>query len=274
MIFSLMFFDVTFGFYVAAAISYAAYSLFRKEWIGYNSTLLFFLGFLSNIATLVARTIEVHHAPFSNLYESMIFFSAIVALIYLILEFRYKTKMFGVFLSVFLSLSFFVTNLLPFRMKVYENLNPALQSYWLEIHVATMFVGYSAFAISFIAAVLYLAKSEWRNGLMLKYLPDAPVLDNLSYKSIAWGMPFLTVGIVTGAVWANYTWGSSWCWDPKETWSLITWLIYAAYLHARITRGWKDKKAAILAIAGFLSMAFLYWGVSFVLPGLHSYGRA
>ncbi len=274
MIFSLMFFDVTFGFYVAAAISYAAYSLFRKEWIGYNSTLLFFLGFLSNIATLTARTIEVHHAPFSNLYESMIFFSALVALIYLILEFRYKTKMFGVFLSVFLSLSFFVTNLLPFRMKVYENLNPALQSYWLEIHVATMFVGYSAFAISFIAAVLYLAKSEWPNGLMLKYLPNASVLDNLSYKSIAWGMPFLTIGIVTGAVWANYTWGSYWSWDPKETWSLITWLIYAAYLHARITRGWKEKKAAILAIAGFLSMAFLYWGVSFVLPGLHSYGRA
>ncbi|NOZ84220.1 MAG: c-type cytochrome biogenesis protein CcsB [Epsilonproteobacteria bacterium] len=274
MIFSLMFFDVAFGFYVAAAISYAAYSLFRKEWIGYNSTLLFFLGFLSNIATLTARTVEVHHAPFSNLYESMIFFSAIVALIYLILEFRYKTKMFGVFLSVFLSLSFFVTNLLPFRMKVYENLNPALQSYWLEIHVATMFVGYSAFAISFIAAVLYLAKSEWHNGLMLKYLPNASVLDNLSYKSIAWGMPFLTVGIATGAVWANYTWGSYWSWDPKETWSLITWLIYAAYLHARITRGWKDKKAAILAIAGFLSMAFLYWGVSFVLPGLHSYGRA
>ncbi len=274
MIFSLMFFDITFGFYTAAAISYAIYSLFRKEWIGYNSTLLFFLGFMSNIAILVARTIEIHHAPFTNLYESMVFFSALVALIYLVLEFRYKTKMFGVFISVFLFLSFFVTNLLPFRMKVYENLNPALQSYWLEIHVATMFVGYSAFAISFIAALLYLGKSKWQNGFFFKYLPDISSLDNLSYKSIAWGLPFLTIGIVTGAIWANYTWGSYWSWDPKETWSLITWLIYAAYLHARITKGWKGKKTAILAIVGFLSMAFLYWGVAFILPGLHSYGRA
>ena len=164
MIFSLMFFDITFGFYVAAFVSYGIYSIFRREWIGYNSTLLFFLGFLSNIATLVMRTIEIHHAPFTDLYESMIFFSAIVALIYLVLEFRYKTRMLGVFISAFLSLNFFVTNLLPFRMKIYENLNPALQSYWLEAHVATMFVGYSAFAISFITAVLYLAKSKWQHA--------------------------------------------------------------------------------------------------------------
>lgn len=274
MIFSLMFFDVTFGFYAVSAVFYAIYSIFRKEWIGSSSTLLFVLGFTSNVAALVARTIEIHHAPFTNLYESMIFFSAIVALVYLVLEFRYKTKMLGLFVSIFLSLSFFVTNLLPFRMKIYENLNPALQSYWLEAHVATMFVGYSAFAISFITAVLYLAKSKWPHILILKYLPDVSFLDNLSSRSIAWGLPFLSMGIVLGAIWANDTWGSYWSWDPKETWSLITWLIYAAYLHARITRGWKGKKAAVLSIVGFLSMIFLYWGVSFILPGLHSYGGA
>jgi len=274
MIFSLMFFDVAFGFYAAAAVSYVAYFLFRREWIGHSSTLLFVLALLSNIATLVMRTVEIHHAPFTNLYESMVFFSALVAVIYLFIEIRYKNKMLGVFVSIFLFLSFFVTNLLPFRMKVYENLNPALQSYWLEIHVATMFIGYSAFAISFVAALVYLGKSKWQNSFPFKHLPDADFLDNLGYKSIAWGMPFLSIGIVTGAIWANYTWGSYWSWDPKETWSLITWLIYAAYLHARVTRGWKKRKAAILAIVGFLSMAFLYWGVAFILPGLHSYGGA
>ncbi len=274
MILSLLFFDMTFGFYIAAAISYLIYFLFKKEWFGYTGTLLFFIGFLSNVATLIVRAIEIHHVPFSNLYESMVFFTALVAAAYLWLEFRYKTKSVGVFVSFLIVISFFVTNLLPFRYKVYAYLNPVLQSYWLEVHVSTSFIGYAAFAISFIAALLYLAKSKWSNVAVFEAVPDVSSLDNLSYKAIAWwGLPFLTIGIVTGGVWANITWGSYWSWDPKETWSLITWLIYAAYLHARVARGWKGKKAALLSIAGFLSMAFLYWGVAFILPGLHAYSE-
>jgi cytochrome c-type biogenesis protein CcsB len=109
------------------------------------------------------------------------------------------------------------------------------------------------------------------NSRLIEVFPEVSVLDELIYKAIAWGFPFLTVGIITGALWASKAWGTYWSWDPKETWSLITWFIYAAFLHARITRGWRGKRAAYLSILGFIAMAFLYWGVSFILPGLHAY---
>ena len=122
---------------------------------------------------------------------------------------------------------------------------------------------------------MYLLKSRsetrGRNNFFIAAFPESKFLDELSYRTIAWGFPFLATGIVSGAVWANYAWGSYWSWDPKETWSLITWFIYAAYLHARVTRGWRGRKAAYLSIAGFMAVIFLYWGVSFVLPGLHAY---
>ena len=122
---------------------------------------------------------------------------------------------------------------------------------------------------------MYLLKvrNEAKGGghFLIERFPKARVLDELSYRGIVWGFPFLSIGIVTGAVWANYAWGTYWSWDPKETWSLITWFIYAAYLHARVTRGWRGKKAAYISILGFLAIIFLYWGVSFILPGLHAY---
>ena len=137
------------------------------------------------------------------------------------------------------------------------------------------FVGYAGFTISFGLALLYLVKHRYENSgkrnSIIDSFPDSKVFDELSYRAVAWGFPFLAVGIVSGAVWANYAWGTYWSWDPKETWSLITWLIYAAYLHARVTRGWRGTRAAYLSIAGFLAVIFLYWGVSFILPGLHAY---
>jgi len=145
----------------------------------------------------------------------------------------------------------------------------------LEIHVFVIFIGYAAFALSFGVSIMYLIKTrhkeKGKDNAILNVLPPESVLDELSYKSIAWGFPFLTLGIITGAVWANYAWGSYWTWDPKETWSLITWFIYAAYLHARITKDWRGKRAAWISILGFISLLFLYWGVSFILPSLHTY---
>ena len=146
---------------------------------------------------------------------------------------------------------------------------------WLDFHVFTTFIGYAGFAISFGLSIIYLLKERseakgTQEGVMGAF-PEARILDELSYRAIAWGFPFLATGIVSGAVWANYAWGTYWSWDPKETWSLITWFIYAAYLHARVTRGWRGKRAAYISIVGFLAVIFLYWGVSFVLPGLHAY---
>ena len=153
---------------------------------------------------------------------------------------------------------------------------PALQSDWLLYHVITSFVSYGAFAVSFGVSVLYLfkanaEKSGLKEGSILGMFPDSKVLDEVNYKAIAVGFPLLSLGIITGAAWANYAWGTYWSWDPKETWSLITWFIYAAYLHARLTRGWQGKRAAILSIIGFLFVIFTYFGVNFLLSGLHSY---
>lgn len=159
-----------------------------------------------------------------------------------------------------------------------QPLVPALQSNWLISHVVTCFVGYAAFALSFVVSILYLFKagSEKRSpksaGSFLCFLPSSAGLDEIGYKTIAIGFPLLTIGIVTGAFWANVAWGTYWSWDPKETWSLIVWLIYAAYLHARITRGWRGKRAAILSIVGFAATLFCYLGVNLILSGLHSYG--
>ena len=185
-------------------------------------------------------------------------------------------------------------SLLPYRYKSVEPLNPALQNKWqwladllgrwglekyaigwLDVHVFTTFIGYAGFAIAFGLSVMYLVKKRQEergsHNSFIEAFPSSDVIDELSYRSIAWGFPFLGVGIVTGAIWANYAWGAYWTWDPKETWSLIAWLIYAAYLHARVTRGWRGRRAAYISIIGFLSIIFLYWGVSFVLPGLHAY---
>ena len=157
-----------------------------------------------------------------------------------------------------------------------QPLVPALQSYWLHAHVITCFVGYAGFAVSAGVAVMYLLKARQEAAKIAKgvvgILPSCKVLDELVYRAIIWGFPFLTVGIITGAAWANYAWGTYWSWDPKETWSLIIWLIYAAFLHARITRGWHGRRAAILSLVGFLATIMCYLGVNLVLSGLHSYG--
>jgi cytochrome c-type biogenesis protein CcsB len=148
---------------------------------------------------------------------------------------------------------------------------PALKSNWLIAHVITCFLGYSGFAVGFGLSIMYLAKPDdsAKTGLLAK-LPSSGVIDELTHQMIMFGFLFLTIGIITGAVWANSAWGTYWSWDPKETWSLITWLIYATMLHLRMMRGWHGKKIAWVSILGFMAVLFTYFGVN-LLPGLHSY---
>ena len=190
--------------------------------------------------------------PVTNLYESLVFFAWSVNLFYLVVERKYGSRTFGAFVMpiAFFTMLFAVTN-----DSTIQPLVPALQSYWLHAHVITCFVGYAAFAVSAGVAVMYLLKARQEAAKITEgivgRMPSSRVLDDLVYRAIIWGFPFLTVGIITGAAWANYAWGTYWSWDPKETWSLIVWLVYAVYLHARITRGWHGKRAAILSIVGF-----------------------
>jgi len=150
---------------------------------------------------------------------------------------------------------------------------PALKSNWLIVHVITCFVGYASFAVAFGVSTMYLVtqRAPGGGGDLLARFPAAEVLDELNYQLILFGFVFLTAGIITGAVWANSAWGRYWGWDPKETWSLITWFIYATLLHARMMRGWSGRRVAFLSIGGFMAVLFTYFGVN-LLPGLHSYG--
>ena len=154
---------------------------------------------------------------------------------------------------------------------------PALQSNWLIAHVVTCFIGYGAFAMAAGLGIMYLLKKsaidkKKDENTLMGSLPELRFIDDMTYKTIVFGFLWLSAGIITGAIWANEAWGTYWSWDPKETWSIITWFIYASTLHARFTRGWSGTRIAWLAIIGFASVMFTYFGVNFVLSGLHSYG--
>jgi len=266
-------FSISTFIYFGSFIFYLIYFFMRDKFTSKAATGLAFIGLIIQIIAFFLRWKEsyemgIGHIPLSNLYESLIFFTIMTVLIYLIIEYIYKIKTVGAFVMIFPVLTLaFCSLYVPSEI---EPLVPALQSNWLTAHVVTCFLSYAAFAVSCGVSIIYLMKLKYKDKL--SFLPSLEVLDNLIYKSIAIGFPMLSLGIITGAAWANYAWGTYWSWDPKETWSLITWFVYAAFLHARITRGWRGKKAAILSIVGFGSVLFTYLGVNLILSGLHSYG--
>jgi ABC-type transport system involved in cytochrome c biogenesis permease subunit len=218
---------------------------------------------------LILRWVEsyqlgIGHAPLSNFYESLIFYSWCLSLILVLMKKRLNypaITVFGALISLFLM---GYASISPSIDRNIQPLVPALQSNWLHIHVFTCFIAYASFVVSFICGLLYMF--TWKG-----IVPPRETLDDINYRSVIVGFPMLSAGIFTGAVWAHYAWGSYWSWDPKETWSLITWIIYALFLHARLVRGWKGKKIAILSVVGFASVIFTYFGVNFILSGLHSY---
>jgi cytochrome c-type biogenesis protein CcsB len=339
---------------------YISYLAFRKSGIGMVATTITIVGFVSQTLALLLRWAEfaelgqmgwLRAVPLTNLYESLIFFVWCLILVYLIIEFKYKNKSFGAFITpvaalalAFIDISGMSTNIQP--------LVPALQSNWLLAHVMMSFIAYALFSVSFSTGLMYLiVRSEqkneasyifwtvtlgifiatlaamgldfvtfkvafmgkqeliksylfkasfrndspaivafsyaaavglifvtWRFGGLLKKIItsfniSAETLDELTYKSIAIGFPIFTLGgLIFGAIWADQAWGKYWTWDPKETWSLITWFFYAFFLHSRLMRGWKGRKVAAVAVLGFIAVIFTYLGVNLLLSGLHSYG--
>ena len=271
-------FNISMGIYLLSFLGYLLFAASRSNRLGTASTSLLVIGLVIHSVGLVLRWLETHqtgygYVPLSNMYESLVFFSWTIVLIYLILEFKYKQKIIGVFVTPLAFLTIAIISIIPSVSPKITPLMPALQSNWLTIHVTTCFFGYACFAISFGISVLYLfrEKEERQNGGKGSWLPATPILDEVNYRVIVIGFPMLTLGIVTGAAWANYAWGTYWSWDPKETWSLITWFIYAAFLHARITRDWRGRKTAALSIFGFAAVLFTYFGVNYLISGLHSY---
>lgn len=346
--------------YFVAMVVYITYLAFRKPQIGLTATTITIIGFVSQTSAILLRWKEFYDlgqmgilraAPFTNLYESLIFFVWCLILGYLVIEFRYRNRSFGAFVTPIAGLALAFIDLTGMS-KAIQPLVPALQSNWLLAHVVLSFIAYSTFAIAFSTGLMYLIlKTDKRNepsyifwtvalgvlvviltamgldylkfkllirtpeGLIKSYLFKATlfsqttavsalswaaalafifvlwrygyvikrivaafqvsteILDEITYKSIAIGFPVFTLGgLIFGAIWADQAWGVYWSWDPKETWSLITWLVYAFYLHARLLRGWKGRKIAVVAVVGFVTVVFTYLGVNLLLSGLHSYG--
>ena len=267
--------------YLLCTVLYLNYLAFRSERLGKVAGGLSWITLLIHTTAILLRWMEsyqlgIGHVPLSNMYESLVFFSWCIALLYLLWEWKLQSRVLGSFAMPLAFLFIAYASLAPGISDRIDPLIPALQSNWLHAHVITCLLSYASFALSCAVSVMYLLKLRKKEkgqkeaGLVALF-PPLEALDALVYKTIVVGFPLLTIGIVTGAAWASYAWGSYWSWDPKETWSLITWFVYAIFLHARFTREWRGKRTAALSIIGFLAVIFTYFGVNYVLVGLHSY---
>jgi cytochrome c-type biogenesis protein CcsB len=275
-------FNVTTFAYLISMLMFFVFLATRSKPVGTAAMSVAYGGLLAQTVAIALRwkesyDIGVGHAPLSNLYESVVFFSWTIVLIYALLDLKYKYRIIGAFVMPFAMLGMAWAQL-GMNSSI-EPLVPALQSNWLLYHVVTCFLGYAAFAVACGISIMYLIRAghdentqKSGEASVVSMFPAARVLDDLNYRAIMVGFPLLTLGIITGAAWANYAWGTYWSWDPKETWSLIVWFVYAAFLHARITKGWVGRRAAWLSIIGFAATIFCYLGVNLFLSGLHSYG--
>jgi cytochrome c-type biogenesis protein CcsB len=271
---NIYFFKIASLFYLLGTLSYSVYILFLKESLSKLGAAIVAIGFVSHTLALLARYAEAGYTPVTNLHESLSFFAWMVIGVLLITHLKYKVKVLGAFLSSIALILMIFAFALP---KEILPLAPVLRSFWHPFHVTFAFLGNAIFTLTFCCGVMYLIQEHQlkskKMGAIARRLPPLKVLDDLSYQSLTFGFPLLTLGIITGAVWAEYAWGRYWGWDPKETWSLITWFLYAAMLHQRLTVGWRGRKAAIMAIVGFMAVLFTFLGVNLILPGLHAYSN-
>lgn len=277
--------SVTTFVYAFASVLYIGSWTFKKEAMAKAGFFVLVAGFTGNTMGIILRWIESYkigygHAPFSNMYESLVFFSWTATALYLFVELKYRERIIGVFATPLIFLAIAYASLSPSISDKITPLIPALKSNWLIAHVITCFLGYAGFAVAFGFSIMYLVKPvELNSGAgvsvvnvnaLFAKLPSFDLMDELIHQMVMFGFLFLTIGIITGSVWANSAWGTYWSWDPKETWSLITWFVYSILLHLRMMRGWHGRRIAWVSIIGFMAVLFTYFGVN-LLPGLHSY---
>jgi cytochrome c-type biogenesis protein CcsB len=299
-------FNVALWSYIAGMLAYFHYLAFRRRpaWaIGFAAATI---GVVAHVVSILGRGIAAGRLPWGNMYEYSSLLALLVVAGYLIVvEGVYRIRTLGGFALGFSVLTMAVA--VQFLYVGPSPLVPALNSYWRQIHVTSMIVSSSLLALGSILTILYLVKdrSERRAGpppimggstdldrvedapphfeagadepaapsrpSRRGLLPSAAVLDRVAYRTLAFAFPLWTFGIITGAIWAEEAWGRYWGWDPKETWSFITWVVFAGYLHARATSGWKGRRAAVIAMVGFVSLLITYYAVNLWIVGLHSY---
>jgi len=273
-------FAIAFTSYTVGMALYLGYVFTRKESLSNFGLWALLIGVISHAASLVVRTYYARqlpqhgwYVPWSNWFESFSFFSLVILVEYLIIQYRNRLPILGAFVTPLIFTTMIVAINSPFGRQI-PTLPPALQSYWMAIHVPVMFIAYAAFGIAFTVGLAYLLQ-EWqikskKPSKVAFRLPPLEDLDQLIYKVIRLAFPILTLGVLLGARWAYDAWGRYWGWDAKETWALITWIVYAIYLHMRLVKGWRGRKTAYMSLGGFVVVIFTYVGVNY-LSELHGF---
>jgi cytochrome c-type biogenesis protein CcsB len=272
--------------FVLATVAYFLALFSKSDYVGKVASFLAWAGSTFGLVGMMVRWRESYlinpdygHIPVSSLYEVFILFAVLTTLIYLYYEQKMRTRSMGgfVMLIVSASVAFLLWYTFDRQAHVIQPLVPALKSYWMKIHVPANFIGYGAFSIAAMVGLAYLLtdniKQKNPDSSFLKTMPSLEKMDDLMYKTIALGFAFFTIATVLGAMWAAEAWGGYWSWDPKETWALIVWLNYAAWLHIRMSKGWRGRPMAWWALVGLLVTTFAFLGVNMFLSGLHSYGE-
>ena len=255
--------------YFIAMILYFVYIAAKKEILWKAAMGIQAACLLLHTAALVVRGIAAGRLPMTNQYEFATCFAWALCLVSLIFMKKYNFPVLGVAAAPVI---FVIMGYAAMQSREVRELMPALRSNWLAFHVSTAIISYGAFGVSFALGLIYLLRDRMQaGGFWDQHIPDQRKLDQIGYRSVCLGLLFLTFTIITGAIWAERAWGSYWSWDPKETWSLVTWIVYMVYLHLRLRRGWRGKAAAIFAVVGFFCVIFTYIGVNTFLPGIHSY---
>ncbi len=259
--------------YAGGTLGYLTRLLSRKGGAAGAATTLTAVGFTLHSLAFLVKVVEVRRPPLGNLYESLLFFTWTIVLIHLNLEHHYRNKILGAFVLPIVVAGAVSALILPRELAV---LTPAPTGVWLWTHVSLALVGNVAFVFAFAAALMYLIQERQikshNPGTLSFRLPPLELLDDLGYTSLLVGFPLLTLGLITGSIWAQYVWGAFWTWDVKQTWSLITWAIYAFLLVARLSLGLRGRKAAFVSIVGFGAVLFTFLGVSLLSRGLHAAG--
>jgi len=260
------------GLYGLSLAGFLVFLVRRNQKAGLTAHRLIGLGFLFQSLSWLIRTIGLGQLPVLNLGEALGFFGWCLVGVYLILYRRFRLLVLGAFLSPLAVAAVLAGLIFPGKPLI---VGPVYRSLWLTFHLGAVFAGYGFFALAFVIGVMYLIQERQiksrRPGPVYHRLPSLNVLDQINYYCLAVGFPLMTLGIVSGALYAQAALGRYWRWDPKEVWSLILWLVYAALLHQRLTVGWRGRRAAVMSIIGFSILCFTFLGVSLLLPGYHSF---
>ncbi len=259
--------------FVACAV-YLVFFFSQREPLRRIARIIFLSSGILQTLYILSRYLIAGYTPITSQHEAVTFFAWSVTWAYLSFHWRYSVKNFGTFVSI---LTLVMLVIAAFASRTFQPLAPALQSLWLPVHAGVSVLAYGFLALAFCGGLMYLLQERElkskRFGFFYSRLPSLESLDQLNSHCLTTGFVFLTLGIITGSAWARQAWGTYWQWDPKETWSLITWFLYAAQIHQRLTYGWRGKRAAVMAVLGFCAVLFTLWGVTFILGGVHSYAQ-